>query len=131
MTTPHSVILNANEQFTALVKFFTQFQESCTNGDLLYTDRLPIELSRLKDEVLLKFGGTIKDSSTLPEFETNPSAWRVFCPPGHEFDFMVFHDQEHAEIRADEFNDDLPEGQTLYNAEPLYARRPAEAAKKE
>lgn len=50
-----------------------------------------------------------------------PQAWMVFCPKGHEFDYMVFPDKDGAETHAYFLNDDCPEGESPYEAIPLYA----------
>lgn len=62
------------------------------------------------------------------KLEKEPSAWRVYCPPQHECEFLVFWDRQDAEIKAEEFNDALPEGEARYFVEPLFAQA-AEAAK--
>ena len=57
-----------------------------------------------------------------------PRAWSVVAPPGEEFDEYIFPDKDNAELRAEVFNDDLPEGQSLYFPVPLYAIETPEAA---
>lgn len=60
-----------------------------------------------------------------------PQAWMVECPPGgrHDYDVLLFGDSGEARSQADLFNDDLPEGETLYVAVPLFTRAAAEAAR--
>jgi hypothetical protein len=48
-------------------------------------------------------------------------AWMVQCQGHHsEFDHLIYADQEEAEIKAEEFNDDEPEGEGTSKAIPLY-----------
>jgi hypothetical protein len=54
-------------------------------------------------------------------FMGEAQAWAVNCPPSDEFDVRVFSEQDSAEIQAELFNDDLPEGETRYFAVPLYS----------
>lgn len=51
-----------------------------------------------------------------------PSAWRVYCPVRHEFDYKVFCDKMEAEIECDEFNTDLSEDDpNKFTVDDLYA----------
>lgn len=47
-------------------------------------------------------------------------AWWVSCPKVHEFDGLVFHDADSAQIQAELFNDDYPEGENPHKVVPLY-----------
>lgn len=64
------------------------------------------------------------------QHEPEPSAWRVLCPKGHEYDFLVFPDENDAVAVADEFNDVSDDG-WVTSAEPLFARKQAVAKAKE
>lgn len=64
------------------------------------------------------------------QHEPEPSAWRVLCPKGHEYDFLVFPDENDAVAVADEFNDVSDDG-WVTSAEPLFARQQAAAKAKE
>lgn len=51
-------------------------------------------------------------------------AWKVNCPPGHEFDYLVFANEDEALSAADAFNDDCEEGDPTWPV-PLYELEPS------
>ena len=61
--------------------------------------------------------------------KVEPHAWMVSCPKGHEYDYMVFWEEQGAQDEAAIFDEceDVPDG--TYQVEPLY--RLEDAAKAE
>lgn len=71
----------------------------------------------------------IQRKDVLAASSGEPKAWLVDCPVGHEFDELVFADQDEAEQKAADFNDDYPEGENPHKAQPLYLRAALSAAR--
>lgn len=57
-------------------------------------------------------------------------AWMVYCPKGHEYDYMVLHDETDAEVCAEGFNEQYPEGESPHEVIPLYDISPAAESEK-
>jgi hypothetical protein len=87
--------------------------------DTLRTENAKLReaLEDYKNQILARQG--LDDMAR--NFMGEPQAWVVNCPPSDEFDVRVFSEQDSAEIQAELFNDDMPEGETRYFAVPLYS----------
>lgn len=92
------------------------------------------EIDRLK-AVVKDYGDQIIERRQRDEaadrLAGQPHAWIVECPKGHEFDTLVFPTKEDADVQADLFNDQYPEGESPHVAVPLYASSGSPAVKRD
>ena len=56
----------------------------------------------------------------MKEFEEEPAAYRVFCPKGHKYDYLLFSDIIDAQDQSDVF---AIEDNFKVKVEPLYAKK--------
>lgn len=67
-------------------------------------------------------------ASTIADVqEGNPLMWAVFCPPGHEFDWLTFTEKIDAINQAHEFEDESDDPNDKWQIYPLFAGTPIDA----